>query len=146
MELKGSHRIPAPREAVWQKLNDANTLRECIPGCHELEGNTEDGFAATVRVAIGPVKAKFSGEVTISDLNPPESYRINGQGKGGVAGFASGGASVRLSEVEGETVLNYEVEAKVGGKLAQMGSRLINSSAAKLSDQFFSNFAQQFAD
>ena len=146
MEISGAHTIPAPREKVWKLLNDPETLRECIPGCQSLEGNPEDGFIAAVRLAIGPVKATFDGAVTLSDVNPQESYRISGQGKGGIAGFASGGADVRLAEAEGNTVLSYEAQARVGGKIAQLGGRLIDSTARKLANEFFAKFARLAAD
>ncbi len=141
MELKGEYRIPAPRERVWAMLNDPNVLRECIPGCESLEGSAAEGFAARVTTKVGPVKATFNGQVTLSNVNPPESYTISGEGKGGVAGFAKGGADVHLAEDGAGTLLTYAVNAQVGGKLAQLGSRLIDSTSKKLADQFFSSFA-----
>jgi len=141
MELKGEYRIPAPRERVWAMLNDPNVLRECIPGCESLEGSPEQGFAARVTTKVGPVKATFNGQVTLSNVKPPESYTISGEGKGGVAGFAKGGADVHLAEDGAGTVLTYTVNAQVGGKLAQLGARLIDSTSKKLADQFFSSFA-----
>lgn len=141
MELKGEYRIPAPRERVWAMLNDPNVLRECIPGCESLEGSPEKGFAARVTTKVGPVKATFNGQVTLSNIRAPESYTISGEGKGGVAGFAKGGADVHLAESGTDTVLTYNVNAQVGGKLAQLGARLIDSTAKKLADQFFSTFA-----
>ncbi|HEX9904112.1 MAG TPA: carbon monoxide dehydrogenase subunit G [Propylenella sp.] len=141
MELKGEYRIPAPRERVWAMLNDPAVLRECIPGCESLEGTGADGFSARVTTKVGPVKATFNGSVTLSNVNPPESYTISGEGKGGVAGFAKGGADVHLADDGGATVLTYAVNAQVGGKLAQLGSRLIDSTAKKLADQFFSCLA-----
>jgi carbon monoxide dehydrogenase subunit G len=143
MELTGTRTIAAPREVVWAKLNDAETLQACIPGCEELTGSPEEGFQATVKQKVGPVKATFKGEVTLSDVNPPESYRIAGEGKGGVAGFAKGGADVKLAEVPEGTELSYAVDAKVGGKIAQLGSRLIDSFAAKMADAFFENFKER---
>ena len=143
MELKGEYRIPAPRERVWAMLNDPAVLKECIPGCESLEGSPAEGFAARVTTKVGPVKATFNGEVTLSNINPPESYTISGEGKGGVAGFAKGGADVHLAEDGGGTVLTYAVNAQVGGKLAQLGSRLIDSTAKKLADEFFSCFAEK---
>ncbi len=143
MELKGEYRIPAPRESVWAMLNDPAVLRECIPGCELLEGSAEEGFKARVTTKVGPVKATFNGEVSLSNLNPPESYTISGEGKGGVAGFAKGGADVHLAEEGGNTVLSYKATAQVGGKLAQLGSRLIDSTAKKLADQFFACFAEK---
>ncbi len=143
MELTGSRTIRAPRETVWARLNDAETLKACIPGCEELTGSAEDGFEAVVKQKVGPVKATFKGAVTVSDAHPPESYRIAGEGKGGVAGFAKGGADVKLTEVPEGTELNYVVDAKVGGKIAQLGSRLIDSFASKMADTFFENFKDQ---
>jgi carbon monoxide dehydrogenase subunit G len=141
MELKGEYRVPAPRELVWAMLNDAAVLRECIPGCESLEGSPAEGFAARVTTKVGPVKATFNGQVTLSNINPPESYTISGEGKGGVAGFAKGGADVHLAPDGDATILTYTVNAQVGGKLAQLGSRLIDSTAKKLADQFFSSLA-----
>jgi carbon monoxide dehydrogenase subunit G len=143
MELRGEYRIAAPRERVWALLNDPAVLRDCIPGCETLEGSPADGFAARVTTKIGPVKATFNGSVALSDINPPQSYRISGEGKGGVAGFAKGGADVHLAEDGEVTVLTYVANAQVGGKLAQLGSRLIDSTAKKLADQFFACFAER---
>jgi carbon monoxide dehydrogenase subunit G len=143
MELRGEYRIAAPRARVWAMLNDADVLRGCIPGCESLEGTPQDGFSARVTTKVGPVKATFSGAVTLSNVNAPESYTITGEGKGGVAGFAKGGADVHLAEDGGDTVLTYLVNAQVGGKLAQLGGRLIDSTAKKLADQFFACFAER---
>ncbi|CTQ31748.1 CoxG family protein [Jannaschia rubra] len=143
MELTGTRIIAAPRDVVWARLNDADTLRACIPGCSELTGNPDDGFEAVVTQKVGPVKATFKGAVVVTDARPPESYRISGEGKGGVAGFAKGGANVTLAEVEEGTELSYAVDAKVGGKIAQLGSRLIDSFSAKMADTFFENFKTQ---
>lgn len=145
MEMTGSHIIPADRETVWKALNDPDVLRASIPGCKELEQTSETEMAATVVTRIGPVKATFKGEVTLENLNPPESYTIVGEGKGGIAGFAKGGADVRLVPVDGGTQLDYSVNAKVGGKIAQLGSRLIDSTAKKLAEEFFTNFSEQVA-
>jgi len=142
MEMKGEQRIPASREQVWAALNDAEVLRGSIPGCESLEATGENGFEATVTVKVGPVKAKFSGAVTLSDIDPPNGYTITGEGKGGVAGFASGGADIHLAEDGDATILTYTANARVGGKLAQLGSRLIDSTARKLADQFFAKFAE----
>jgi carbon monoxide dehydrogenase subunit G len=142
MEMSGSRTIAADRETVWNHLNDADTLRACIPGCEELEGSPDEGFQAVVKQKVGPVKATFKGEVTLEDINAPESYRIVGEGKGGVAGFAKGSAAVSLKDVEGGTELSYDVEAKVGGKLAQLGSRVVNGFAKKMVDSFFERFEQ----
>ncbi len=143
MELKGEYRIPAPRERVWAMLNDPAVLRECIPGCESLDGSAAEGFAARVTTKVGPVKATFNGQVKLSNVKPPESYTISGEGKGGVAGFAKGGADVHLAEDGAGTLLTYAVNAQVGGKLAQLGSRLIDSTAKKLADQFFGCFASK---
>ena len=145
MDMTGQYRIPAPREQVWAALNDPTTLKASLPGCESLEKLSDHEFAATVVAKVGPVKAKFNGNVTLTNLNPPESYTISGEGKGGAAGFAKGGADVRLTE-EGEiTVLTYTAKADVGGKLAQLGSRLIDGTAKKMADEFFDNFTQQVA-
>ena len=142
MEMHASRVIAADRMTVWAALNDAEVLKACIPGCDELTGSPEEGFAATVTQKVGPVKATFRGEVTLSDIVPGESYTIAGEGKGGVAGLAKGGAQVRLSDdaATGGTVLTYDVSAKVGGKIAQLGSRLVDSFAQKMADQFFERF------
>lgn len=145
MEMSGEYRISASRETVWQALNDPDVLRACIPGCQELERTSDTGFAATVKAKVGPVSATFKGEVELEDIDPPAGYRIQGEGKGGVAGFAKGGANVRLAEDGGETVLTYDADAKVGGKLAQIGSRLIAGTARKMADQFFGTFAEHVA-
>lgn len=140
MEMDGTRVIAADRETVWARLNDAETLKACIPGCQELTGNPEDGFSAVVTQKVGPVKATFKGEVTLENVVPGVSYTITGEGKGGVAGFAKGGADVALADVEGGTELTYAVKAQVGGKLAQLGNRLISGFARKMSDQFFERF------
>lgn len=140
MELKDTKEIAAPRADVWTALLSADVLKECVPGCQEMTGSPADGFEATVVQKVGPVKATFKGTVTLSDLVENESLTLTGEGKGGAAGFAKGGAKVTLSEVEGGTRLTYEVEAKVGGKIAQLGSRLIDSFSKKMADQFFENF------
>ncbi len=140
MEMNGSRTIAADRATVWARLNDAETLRTCIPGCEELTGSPSDGFEAVVKQKIGPVKATFRGKVTLTDVVPAESYRIVGEGSGGVAGFAKGAAAVRLSDAEGGTELTYDVEAQIGGKLAQLGSRLVGGVARSLADEFFTRF------
>ena len=145
MEMHGERRIPAAREAVWARLNDPETLKECIPGCQSVEKLSDTEFTAKVTAKVGPVKANFSGKVTLSDLDPPAAYTISGQGTGGVAGFAKGGAKVTLEEEGGETVLRYGVEAHVGGKLAQIGSRLIDATARKMADQFFTRFVAEMS-
>ena len=144
MKMDGTERIPAPREAVWAALNDPDVLKACIPGCQSLQKVDDTHLTATVQVKMGPVKANFDGAVELQDLNPPEAYTIRGEGKGGVAGHASGGADVRLAEEGAETLLSYDVDAKVGGKIAQLGSRLIDSTAKKLAGQFFGNLREHF--
>lgn len=143
MDLTGEYVIAADRPAVWEALNDPEVLRACIPGCQSLEMTSPTEMEATVVTKIGPVKAKFSGEVTLSNIDAPRSYTISGEGKGGIAGFAKGGADVRLDEIPEGTKLSYSVKAQVGGKLAQLGSRLIDSTAKKLADQFFRDFAER---
>ena len=139
MDMSGEERIAAPREAVWAALNDPDVLRACIPGCQSLTMKSPNELEATVKIKIGPVSASFSGEETLSNLNPPESYTISGEGKGGNAGFAKGGADVRLTEDGDGTILAYDVKAQIGGKLAQLGSRLIDSTSKKLATQFFAD-------
>jgi carbon monoxide dehydrogenase subunit G len=146
MEMTGEYRIPASRETVWAALNDPDMLRACIPGCEELEKRSQTEFLARVATRIGPVSARFSGKVTLSELDPPNGYRISGDGEGGAAGFARGGATVRLAEYgPGMTVLTYAADAQVGGKLAQVGSRLVASTAQKLADQFFACLSAKIA-
>jgi uncharacterized protein len=146
MDMSGEYRIPAPRDKVWAALNDPETLKASLPGCETLEKTGDNQFAATVVAKVGPVKAKFNGNVALSNLNPPESYTIAGEGKGGAAGFAKGGADVRLTPDGADTtVLRYTAKADVGGKLAQLGSRLIDGTAKKMADEFFDNFCRQVA-
>lgn len=145
MDMNGSRFIAADRATVWSRLNDADTLKACIPGCQELTGSPEEGFEAVVKQKVGPVSATFKGAVTLEDVILGESYRLVGEGKGGVAGFAKGAADVTLEEIEGGTELVYTVEAKVGGKLAQLGSRIIDGFARKMADQFFDRFAEAVA-
>src|SRR3954469_20965538 len=140
MEMSGEFRIPAPRQLVWERLNDPETLKACIPGCQSIEKLSDTEFTAKVVAKVGPVKATFSGKVTLSDLDPPSGYTITGEGTGGVAGFAKGSATVALEEDGAETVLRFGVQGQVGGKLAQIGSRLIDATARKMSDEFFKNF------
>ena len=143
MQMNDSQRIGASREKVWAALNDPEILRQCIPGCQSLEQSAPNEMTATVVFKVGPVKATFGGRVTLSDLDPPNGYRIAGEGSGGVAGFAKGGATVKLvAEGPDVTVLTYEVDAQIGGKLAQLGSRLIDSTARKLAGQFFESFGE----
>ncbi len=141
MELKDEQLIRAPAKDVFAALNDPDVLKACIPGCESLEKTDETSMNATVAMKVGPVKARFKGAVTLENLNPPESYTIVGEGKGGAAGFAKGRADVNLVEENGATTLHYAVKADIGGKLAQLGSRLIDSTAKKLSSEFFQKFA-----
>jgi uncharacterized protein len=142
MTMIGEIQLAAPREAVWAKLNDPAVLKACIPGCEELEKTDDQGFRAVAKMKVGPVSARFKGKVTLSDLDPPNRYKISGEGEGGVAGFAKGGATVELAEQGGGTLLSYHVDAQIGGKLAQLGQRLINGTAKKIADEFFANFAK----
>ena len=148
MELIGEEHVNAPPTAVWNALNDADVLRQCIPGCQTLEKVSDLEFAATVKVRIGPVSATFQGAVTLSDIVPEESYTISGEGRGGIAGFAKGGARVVLTAEGDGTKLSYRVDAQVGGKIAQLGSRLVDSTSKKLAAQFFSRSvsARQLAE
>ncbi|SNT31961.1 hypothetical protein SAMN05216374_3140 [Tardiphaga sp. OK246] len=146
MTMNGSVRLGAGREAVWAKLNDPAVLKACIPGCEELEQTEDGGFRATAKIKVGPVSARFKGRVALSDLDPPNGYRITGVGEGGIAGFAKGGAVVVLQEDGDGTVLTYDVEAQIGGKIAQLGQRLINGSAKKIADEFFDNFAKAVSE
>jgi carbon monoxide dehydrogenase subunit G len=145
MDMTGEFRIPAPRQRVWEALNDPQVLKECIPGCQTIEKTSDTEFAARVVAKVGPVQAAFSGKVALSDLDPPKAYTISGEGTGGVAGFAKGAAKVRLDEDGDATMLRYEVSAHVGGKLAQIGSRLIDATARKMAADFFGRFAGQMA-
>ena len=146
MDLTGEYRINAPREKVWDALNDPEILKQCIDGCEELNKDSDTQFSAKVTMKIGPVKAKFTGKVTLSDINPPEGYTISGEGQGGVAGFAKGGAEVKLTEDGSETVLTYSAKAEVGGKLASVGSRLVEGVAKKTADDFFGKFSAIVGD
>ena len=141
MDMTGEYRIAAPRETVWKALNDPEILKQCIPGCESVDKTSDTEFTARVTAAIGPVRAKFAGKVRLSDLDPPYGYTINGEGQGGAAGFAKGGAKVSLSQDGDGTLLSYNVNASVGGKLAQVGSRLIDGVARKMAAEFFSRFA-----
>lgn len=145
MTMTGEVQLPANRQAVWDKLNDPQVLKACIPGCESMDQTENGGFSAVVKLKVGPVSATFKGHVDLQDLDPPNSYTIVGQGEGGIAGFAKGGAKVTLSDGEaGTTVLRYDVEANVGGKIAQLGARLIDGVAKKNADTFFANFVKQF--
>jgi uncharacterized protein len=142
MEMAGRVELDAPRQLVWEKLNDPDTLQACIPGCESLEKESDTAFDAVATLKIGPMKVRFKGHVELTDLDPPNGYRINGEGQGGIAGFAKGGATVSLEALDGDrTALVYDVSANVGGKMAQLGARLLDSVAKKYADQFFTNFA-----
>lgn len=145
MDMAGEQRIAAPRAMVWAALNDPEILRECIPGCQSLERTGQNGFKATAVLAVGPVKATFNGNVTLSDIDAPNGYTISGEGTGGPAGFAKGHANVRLADDGDGTLLTYTVKADIGGKLAQLGSRLIDSTAKKLAGDFFKTFGEVVA-
>jgi carbon monoxide dehydrogenase subunit G len=140
MEMIGECMILVPRQDVWEQLNNPDVLKQCIPGCEELQKVSPTEFTAKVNVRVGPASARFGGKVQLLDLDPPNGYRIRGEGSGGIAGFAKGGATVTLVEAAGTTKLSYSIEAQVGGKLAQVGSRLINRTARKYADDFFSRF------
>ena len=146
MDMSGSQRIEASREKVWEGLNNPDVLKQCIPGCESIELTSPTEMVAKAVLKIGPVKATFNGKVTLSDLDPPNGYTITGEGQGGVAGFAKGGAVVRL-EADGEdaTILHYDAKADVGGKIAQLGARLIDGTAKKLAGDFFEKFGQAIA-
>lgn len=140
MDITGEHRVPLPREAVFRALNDPDVLGRCIPGCQTLERVGEHEFDADVVAKVGPVKARFRTRIEVSNLNPPESYTLSGEGRGGAAGFASGSADVSLESADGETVLRYSARIRPGGKIAQVGSRLIGGTARKIGADFFSRF------
>jgi len=146
MDMTGEYRISAPRQRVWEALNDPETLKAAIPGCEELTKLSDNEMEAKVRAKVGPVSATFTGRVTLSELNAPVSYKISGEGKGGAAGYAKGGANVSLAEDGADTVLSYQAKADVGGKLAQIGSRLIQGTAKKMADDFFGKFSAIVAD
>ncbi len=141
MEMSGEYRIPASREEVWAALNDPEKLKEAIPGCESVNKLSDTEMEAVATAKVGPVKAKFKGKVNLEDLDPPNGYTIRGEGSGGAAGFAKGLAKVKLTEDGDATLLAYEVDATVGGKLAQVGQRLVDSAAKKMSDDFFSAFS-----
>ena len=145
MDMTGERRIEAPRQTVWQALNDPAVLKASIPGCESLEKLSDTEMKATAAVKIGPISARFNGAVHLSDLDPPNGYTISGEGQGGVAGFAKGGAKVRLEDAGTGTLLHYEVHAQVGGKIAQLGARLIDASAKQMADAFFDRFSAEVA-
>lgn len=142
MRMSDTREIKADRATVWAALLSPEVLRSCVPGAQEVTGTPEEGFEATVVQKVGPVKATFKGHVTLSNMNEPESLTLSGEGKGGAAGFARGGADVRLEEIEDGTRLHYDVEASVGGKLAQLGSRIVDGFAKKMADQFFARLEE----
>jgi uncharacterized protein len=143
MDMTGERHIAAPRQAVWDALNDVGTLKASIPGCESLEKTSDSEMKATAAVKLGPISARFNGAVTLSDIDPPNGYTITGEGQGGVAGFAKGGAKVVLTDEAGATLLKYEVHAQVGGKLAQLGARLIDATAKQMAEQFFTKFSDE---
>jgi carbon monoxide dehydrogenase subunit G len=143
MDMTGERRIPAPRQTVWEALNDPEVLKVSIPGCESLEKLGDDQMRATAAVRVGPISARFTGKVQLTDIDPPNGYRISGEGQGGAAGFAKGGADVALTDDGADTLLRYQVNAQVGGKLAQLGARLIDASAKQMADQFFDRFSSQ---
>jgi len=145
MTMNGEVQLSASREAVYAKLNDPEVLKACIPGCEQLDKVSDTEFQAIATTKIGPVKAKWKGKVQLTDLDPPNGYRISGEGEGGIAGFAKGGAAVKLTDNDGGTLLTYDVEAQIGGKLAQLGQRLIAGAAKKMADDFFQKFAAAVA-
>jgi carbon monoxide dehydrogenase subunit G len=145
MDMTGNQHIEAPRDVVWAALNDVEVLRQSIPGCQSIEKVSDTEMNAKVTLKVGPVKATFTGKVTLSDLDPPNGYTITGEGSGGAAGFAKGSAIVRLVEESGTTNLNYEVKAQIGGKLAQLGSRLIDATSKKLTAEFFEKLGEAVA-
>src|SRR5581483_1640240 len=145
MDMTGEFRLPAPRAVVWKALNDPEVLKQSIPGCEEIQKLSDTEMTARVAARVGPVSARFTGMVTLSDLDPPNGYTISGEGQGGVAGFAKGGAKVALKDDPEGTLLSYVVQAQVGGKLAQIGSRLIDATARKMAEDFFSRFAAAVA-
>jgi uncharacterized protein len=143
MDMTGERRIPAPRQTVWEALNNPEVLKVSIPGCESLEKLEGDQMKATASIKVGPISARFTGKVQLSDINPPNGYRISGEGQGGVAGFAKGGANVALTDDGADTLLSYQVNAQVGGKLAQLGGRLIDATAKQMADAFFDRFSAQ---
>jgi carbon monoxide dehydrogenase subunit G len=146
MQLSNPRIVPAPPEAVFRALNDPDVLKACVPGCESLERTGDDAFQAQMTVRIGPVSAKFGGRMTLADVDPPHGYTLRFEGQGGAAGFARGEARVRLDPAEGgRTSMHYDVDAQVGGKLAQIGSRLVDGAAAKMADDFFARFTARFA-
>ena len=145
MEMTGEQLIPASQQQTWDALNDPDMLKQCVPGCESIEPAGDNQYQVLMVARVGPVSAKFKGKLTLSDVRPPNSYSIAFEGQGGAAGFAKGGAQVRLSAQADGTRLSYEAKANVGGKLAQIGSRLVDAAAKKVADEFFRNFNQKMA-
>ena len=145
MDISGEFDIPASREQVWEALNDPDVLAQCIPGCESIERESDTAFVAKMKAKIGPVKARFESRILLSNLNPPQSYTISGEGKGGPAGFGKGSADVTLAEIDGNTTLHYTAKLLVGGKLAQVGSRLVGGAARKIANDFFGKFVEVVA-
>jgi carbon monoxide dehydrogenase subunit G len=146
MEMSGEQLVPAPQKAVWDALNDPEMLKACVPGCESIDLIGENQYQVLMVARVGPVSAKFKGKLTLSDIQPPNSYSIAFEGQGGAAGFAKGGAQVRLTPDGESTRLAYDVKASVGGKLAQIGSRLVDAAARKVADDFFRNFNQKVGE
>ena len=146
MDIKGEYEIPANRKQVWDALNDPDVLAKCIPGCESIERVSDTEFTAKMRAKIGPVKARFESRILLSNLNPPSSYTISGEGKGGPAGFGKGSAHVTLDESGDKTILAYTAEMQVGGKLAQVGSRLVGGAVRKIANDFFGTFVEVIAE
>jgi uncharacterized protein len=145
MEMKGEQLVPASQQETWNALNDPQMLKACVPGCESITPAGDNAYEVLMVARVGPVSAKFKGKLTLSDITPPQSYSISFEGQGGAAGFAKGGAQVRLSEEGNSTKLSYDVKANVGGKLAQIGSRLVDAAARKVADDFFKNFNGKMA-
>ena len=145
LEMTGEYALPLPSDAVWSALNDPEFLQRCIPGCELFEKLSDTEFVAIVRLAVGPVKARFKGRVELQDLNPPQSYTIVGQGEGGIAGFAKGNAAVTLTNIAEGTILSYRAQAQIGGKIAQLGQRLVAGTAKRITDLFFANFVAELS-
>lgn len=142
INMEGEALLPAEKAVVWEMLNDPEVLRACIPGCESLDKVSDTHMTAVAKVKLGPVKATFKGKINLEDIDPPNGYKLVGEGDGGISGFAKGGATVQLIEAEGGTTLRYVAEAQIGGKLAQIGARLIDGVAKKMADEFFTKFAE----
>jgi len=145
MEMKGEQLVPASQQATWEALNNPEVLKACVPGCESITPAGDNAYDVLMVARVGPVSAKFKGKLTLSDIVPPQSYSISFEGQGGAAGFAKGGAKVNLLSQDSQTKLVYDVKANVGGKLAQIGSRLVDAAAKKVADDFFKNFNQKMS-